>query len=294
MVFPELTLMHASRLPWLRPKHHAGQLFILFVLLFVTQPARSELNYTYRASLGVSAQIFDTDVTIRSQDESIDKEIDLEDDLGFTNDINAGWLRGIYRMANRHRLSLTYTPIRRNAETVSTKDIIIEDAVIKAGASIETSAKTDVFDIEYLYSFYKRPHTEISISGGLYWMSYNFELKAAGEIVIDGSEEVLRTDYETNLKLNAPLPLLGMSGTYEINPRWEVHAGVRYFYVSINDIEGQIISAGVGTDYFITKHWGLGLSLSTFNLEVEKDGILFKNALTWKFDGAQLYIVFKY
>jgi len=291
----ELTPMKAPNFPKYRHRHPAKQFFFLLTLSLVSTSAWSELNYTYRASLGISTQIFDTDVTLRSQDESISKEIDLEDDLGFSTDLNAGWLRGLYRMAERHRLSLTYTPVRRTAEAVSEKDINIEDNIIKAGASLQTSAKTDIFDIEYLYSFYKRPHTEISVSGGLYWFSYNFEIKAAGEILIGGSEETeLRTDYQTNLKLNAPLPLLGLSGTYEINPRWEIHGAARYFYVAINDIEGQIISAGIGTDYYFTKHWGLGLSLSTFNLEVDKDGIVFKNSLTWKFDGAQIYVVFKY
>jgi len=295
MANTELTLMQPTSL-----LHHcyckrAKQLLTLFILSFITPPAWSELDYTYRASLGYSIQAFDTDVIIRSQDDSINKEVDLEDDLGLDSDVNAGWLRGIYRMANRHRLSLTYTPIRRTAEAVSTKDIDIEDNIIKAGASLQTSAKTDIFDIEYLYSFYKHPHTEISLSGGLYWFSYNFEIKAAGEIVVGGSEETeLSADYQTNLKLHAPLPLLGLSGTYEINPRWEIHGAARYFYVAINDIEGQIVSVGVGTDYYFTKHWGIGLSLSTFNLDVEKDGIVFKNSLSWKYDGAQLYVVFKY
>ncbi|MEJ2179436.1 MAG: hypothetical protein P8Y28_03130 [Gammaproteobacteria bacterium] len=126
-------------------------------------------------------------------------------------------------------------------------------------------------------------------------MNYKFELKAAGEIVLGGSEEEqIRTNYETDLRLNAPLPLLGLSGTYEVNPRWYLHAAARYFYVSIDDIEGQLVSAGLGTDYYLTQHWGLGLSLSTFNLDVEKDGILFNSSLSWKFNGAQVYVVYKY
>ena len=295
MAYTEKPTIQAKNLPIRGRKICTAQLSALFLLIFITPPVWSEINYKYRASIGYSVQFFDTDIIVRSQDESINKEIDLENDLGFDTNVQSGWLRGVYRMANRHRLSLTYTPLRRTASAVSQKDINIEDNIIKAGTSIETSVRTDIFDIEYLYSFYKRPNTELSVSGGLYWLYYKFDLKAAGEIILGGSgAEEIRTDYETDLRLNAPLPLLGLSGTYEVNPRWYLHAAVRYFYIAINDIEGQLVSAGLGTDYYLTKHWGIGLSLSTFSLDVEKDGIVFKSSLAYKFDGAQLYVVFKY
>jgi len=294
MAYTEKPTIKTRNLPICGRKIYTKRLPALLALLLTTTPAWSDINYRYRASLGYSFQVFDTDIIIRSQDESINKEIDLENDLGFNTEVNNGWLRGIYRMANRHRISLTYTPTRRTASAVSQKDINIEDNIIKAGTSIGSSTKMDIFDIEYLYSFYKRPNTELSVSGGLYWVNYKFELKAVGEIVLGGSEEQpIRTNYETDLRLNAPLPLLGLSGTYEVNPRWYLHAAARYFYVSIDDIEGQLVSAGLGTDYYLTQHWGLGLSLSTFNLDVEKDGILFNSSLSWKFNGAQVYVVFK-
>ena len=279
----------------LKRKIRTIQFSALLICIFTTAPTWSEINYIYRVSMGTSIQTFDTDIIVRSQDESINKEIDLENDLGFDTNVRTGWLRGVYRMANRHRLSLTYTPLRRTASAVSQKDINIEDNIIKAGASIKTSVKTDIFDIEYLYSFYKSQNIEVSISGGLYWLYYKFELNAAGEIVLGGTEEEdIRTNYETDLRLHAPLPLLGLSGTYEVNPRWNLHATARYFYVSINDIEGQLISAGFGTDYYFTRHWGIGLSLSAFSLDVEKDGIVFNSSLAYTFEGAQLYVVYTY
>ena len=294
MADTEILTINAKNLLIRNRKIYTKQLSALLILLFITTPAWSEIDYKYRASMGYSVQAFDTDIIVRSQDESINKEIELEDDLGFDSDVNTGWLRGVYRMANRHRLSLTYTPIRRSANAVSQKDINIEDNIIKAGASIETSVKTDIFDIEYLYSFYKRRNIEASVSGGLYWLYYKFELNAAGEIVRDGSEENIQTNYESDLRLHAPLPLLGLSGTYEVNPRWYLHAAARYFYIAVNDIEGQLVSAGLGTDYYFTEHWGLGLSISTFSLDVEKDGIVFNSSLAYKFNGAQLYVVYKY
>jgi hypothetical protein len=273
----------------------APKIVLLFGLIFLSTPASAELNEKYSVSVGYSVSTFDSEIAIRSQDDSINKEIDLEDDLGFNSDVRAGWIRGSYRLADRHRLRLTFTPTRRTASAVTTRDLSIEDNVILAGASIQSDFQSDTFDIDYVYSFYKRPYIELGISGGIYWLYTKTEITASGEIQIGDSDvPELRTDYQTKQKLHAPLPLFGLTGTYEINPRWNIKAEARYFYVSISDIKGEVTSLRFSTDYLITKHWGIGLSLATFSLDVEKDGIVFINSLTWQHEGAQLYVVYEY
>ena len=276
-------------------RRYRVKLLLLLVSSLLITPASAELNEKYSLSVGYSVTTFDSEVVIRSQDDSINKEIDLEDDLGFSSNVRAGWVRGSYRLADRHQLRLTYTPTRRTASAVSTKDLSIEDAVILAGASIQSNFQSDIFDIDYVYSFYKRPHIELGISGGIYWLYTKTEITASGEIQTgDSDNPELRTDYQTKQTLHAPLPLFGLTGTYEISPRWNIKAGARYLFVSISDIKGEITSLGLATDYLITKHWGVGLSVTTFSLDVEKDGIVFVNSLKWQHEGAQLYIVYEY
>jgi len=158
-----------------------------------------------------------------------------------------------------------------------------------------TSVSTHVFDIEYIYSFFKRPDIELGITAGLYWMNSLVELTAAGEIILEGENQPeFRTDYEANQRLIAPLPLLGLTADYEINPQWRAKASARYFDVAIGDIEGRILSLTLATEYYFTKHVGLGASFTTFDLSVRQNGVVFINTLEYEYKGLQAFLVLKY
>jgi hypothetical protein len=258
-------------------------------------PAWADLDETYRISLGVSVTTFDTNATLDSRNDEIQEEIDFEDDLGFTNEVRSGWLRGFWRFAKNHRLRLTYTPIRRSAGAVANRDLEVGDYIIKSGASIQSNFKSDIFDIEYIYSLFNRPNLEFDISTGLYWLRNQSEITAAGDVAVDGSDETeFRSAFKTKQTVHAPLPLFGLAASYEVTPGWRIHGGARYMEVSIDNISGRIISAGVGTNYYFTKHFGVGISMSTFDLKVDRSGVVFRNSLAWSHQGGQIYLVTKF
>ena len=269
--------------------------YALLLICVTASPAWAAFDETYMLYVGGSITNFDTTLRINSQDGSIDEEIELEEGLGFDSRVRLGFIRGFWRMADRHRLSLIYVPIRRTSEFTTVNDIEVGGNVIKAGAFIGTSVRTHVFDIEYLYSFFKRPNIEIGFTAGLYWMNSVAELAAAGEIIIEGeSQPVFRSDYRADQRLIAPLPLLGLTAGYEINDDWRVTASARFFDVTINDIEGYLASANLGTEYYFTDHVGLGTSLSWFDLSVRHNGVVFINTLSYEYAGINAYLALKY
>lgn len=271
------------------------RLLASLVLCMTVFPVWADFDEKYRLDVGGSIVDFDSQIRINSRDDSIDKEIDFEDDVGFDSQLRLGILKGSWRVADRHRLSLLYVPIKRATELTTSKDIEVEGNIIRAGAYVGTSVKTHVFDIEYIYSYYKRPNLELGISAGIYWMNSSVEMTAAGEVHIEGTDQdEFRTDFQANQRLIAPLPLLGLSASYEINPKWLVHAYARYFDVAISDIEGRIISFNLKTEYFFTDHFALGAGLASFDLTVEHSGVVFLNSLQYSYDGLQAYFALKY
>jgi hypothetical protein len=265
-----------------------------FLSVFAT-PARSAFDERYEMSVGGSVTTFDTKIRINSRDTSIDTEIDFEEGLGFDNEVRLGWINGKWRMADRHRLSLLYVPIQRTSSFTTTRDLNVDGNVIKSGAFIGSSVKTHVFDIEYIYSFFKRPDWEIGFSAGIYWMNSMAELLAAGEIIVEGSDqEEFRADYQTNQRLIAPLPLIGFTASYAFNPKWRAHATARYLDVVISDIEGRILNLNLSTEYDFSKHIGAGASLTTFDVSVVQNGVVLQNSLTYEYSGLQAYLTFKY
>lgn len=269
--------------------------FILLTFCLFATTAWSALDETYQLIIGASVSDYDSKIKINSRDDSIDREIDFEDGLGLDNEVRLGWLKGVWRMGKRHRLNLIYLPIRRTSTITSSKDIDVGGNVIKAGAFLGTSFSTHVFDIEYIYSFYQRPDLEIGVTGGLYWMNSLVEVTAAGEIIPEGEDvPEFRTDYQANQRLIAPLPLLGMAAVYEINPQWRAKVNARYFDVTIGDIDGRILSLTLGTEYYFTKHIGLGASIASFDLSVQQNGVVFINSLQYEYVGLQAFMVMKF
>ena len=277
------------------PAHRLIRTFILLTFCLFAPTAWSALDETYQLTIGTSVSDYDSKIRINSRDDSIDREIDFEDVLGLDNEVRLGWLKGTWHMGKRHALNLIYLPIRRTSVITSIKDINVSGNVIKAGASFGTSVSTHVFDIEYAYSFYQRPDLDIRVTGGLYWMNSLVEVTAAGEIIPEGEDlPAFRADYQANQRLIAPLPLFGVAAVYEINPQLRVKANARYFDVTIGDIDGRILSLTLGTEYYFTKHLGLGASITSFDLSVRQSGVVFINSLQYQYNGLQAFLTLKY
>lgn len=267
----------------------------LLLLCIAATPAGAAFDETYRLTVGGLVTDFDTSLRINSRDNSIDNEIDLEDDLGFDSTVRVAWIRGHWRLAERHRLSLFYTAPRRSSDLTLQSDIDVGGNIIKAGAFVGSSVRTHLFDIEYIYSFYKRPNIELGITAGLYWMNSLVELTAVGEIIIEGeTQPEFRADYEAFQRLIAPLPLIGLTADYEINDSWRVKAQARIFDVTISDIDGYIFSANLAMEYYFTQHVGLGASIAAFDLSVRHTGVVFVNTLAYEYAGLQAYLALKY
>lgn len=269
---------------------------VAFVLAgLAASPARSDLDDTYRITIGALATDFETSLRINSRDNSIDKKIFLEEDLGFDSEVRSAWVQGYWRMARRHRLSLLYTRFSRSTEKTTSEDIEVGGNIIQAGAFIGSTARTHVFDIEYMYSLIKRPDIELGITAGLYWLNSNFELDAAGEVIFEGeTEPVFRTGYEANQRLIAPLPLIGLVLNYDFNDRWKATASARMFDVTINEVDGYIFSSKLGAEYYFTRHVGMGVNYGWFNLSVNYNGVVFIDTLSYQYDGLQAYLALKY
>ena len=275
--------------------HRAVAIILLFVGVMISSPVYAALDELFRLRVGGLISQFDTNVRFTSRDGTIDEGIDLEDDVGYDPEVSAGFLRGWYRFGDNHRFSLTYVPMNRTSFLVSEKDIEVGDDIIKAGATMAWDTQNRLLDVSYIYSVFRRPTIELGLSAGVYWLRHETELLVAGEVQSPNEPDpVFRADYRNSFKLHAPLPIFGVTGEYEINPSWRVNGELRYLSVTINEYDGRIFNATIGTDYYFTKSLGVGFTLSSFSLEVDVESIILNGALTWAYNGAQLYVVYKY
>ncbi len=265
------------------------------IMLFMSASTQAALDELYRISVGTSISNFNSEIKINSRDGSINTGVDLESDLGFDSQLSYNWISGWYRVADNHRLSLTYNPIQRSTFWSNQNDVVIDNTTIKAGAAISSVVKSNIFDFSYIYSLYRKPEFELGLSAGVYWLRNNARVSAAGNVLAEGEiTPVFKSDYFAEQKLQAPMPLFGLSATYEISPSWRANASARYFALQVSKVKGSIMSANISTEYYFNSNWGIGAGLSAFSLKVESANVVTSNFFEWSHNSAQLYAVYKY
>jgi len=271
------------------------RLFIFIIGVFFSAPALADIDEIYHLSIGTNLERYNSQFSIDSNNKATGTSVDFEDDLGYDSRISSLWISGWYRVGDLHRIRMTYTPLVRSARLTSTKDITINDATVKAGASFSAETKTDILDFSYVYSFHKSQQLEMGLSAGIYWLSNDTAIHAAGEIQTENEDQPsFKSNYFSEQNIQAPMPLIGVSAIYQFASDWRAHAALRYLSVQFNDIDGRIGSAEFGTEYYFSKNWGAGLSLNYFDLDVESTGLLSNSTLSWSHNGIQIYAIFKY
>jgi hypothetical protein len=237
---------------------------------------------------GVGIDLFDTQVQARAGGSVVGVSIDLEDDLGLEERLPEYGFGGEWRFRPRQRLRATYTSFSRGATTVLDRSIEIGDEVFPIGAQVDSNFDISLTSFDYLYSLLKRSDFELSASGGIYWATMRFDITAEAQAgpVLGGGE------YST--KGEGPLPALGFRAAYYIDPRWSLNAAVKAFFISISDIKGQLVSLGLGTEYYFTRHVGIGGSIESLRLDAKIDD----DKTPWELDvgylGPQIYFVGKF
>ncbi|MFV2057782.1 MAG: hypothetical protein ACC707_15050 [Thiohalomonadales bacterium] len=283
MCFRKVTTHHSN---------YAGSTLVGIILCLLVSPVQAKLGERYQLSIGTYLTRLNTNLAINTD---TNEGVDLEDDLGFNKKVNAGWIGGRYRVGENHRIQLNYIPISRSASLKNSKDIIIDNTTIKAGASVSSTVKTAVYDFSYIYSLYKTPNLELGFSTGLYILEYNIDIAAEGKIQLEGENQPsTQSNYETHQKLLAPTPLIGFILDYEVNPSWRVHTSLRYFSLKVNRVSGFFTNAVIGTEYYWNKNWGIGASFSFFSMKIDAESIVTKSEIVWEHNGPFLYAVYKY
>jgi hypothetical protein len=237
---------------------------------------------------GAAVNAFDTQVNARVGGSLFGVSIDLEDDLGLEETLPTYSVGGEWRFKPRQRLRVNVGEFSRSATTVLDEKIEIGDEVFPIGARVDSEFKISLTSIDYLYSLLKREEFELSASGGIYWTTLSLSIEAegqAGSVTGDG-------EYSTDGE--GPLPAFGFRAVYFIDPRWSLFAGFKAFFISVSEVEGQLLSLDLGTEYFFTRHVGIGGSIESLRLDAKIDDD--KNP--WELDvgyiGPNIYFVGKF
>lgn len=223
----------------------------------------------FKLNLGTILNQNDTTLSIQGP-QGRGGEFGLEGATGLQKDRWSTFASGSWRFAPNHRVGFQSFTTRRNGSKTIDQDLVIKDETIPVGTSLETSAKTDFFIVNYQYSLLRDERVELSAMVGVYGARFKY------------SFESTNPPRDIDAKTTAPLPMVGISLDTFITPRWTISAFFEGLALKVGDVEGKIGYIGLSTDYMLTRHFGLGVGVSAVNIGADVTRDDFRGSFDWR------------
>ncbi len=179
-------------------------------------------------------------------------------------------LDGYYRFTPKHAVEVSWYKINNSSLTDANIDFEWGDQNISANGALSTYFNTDIYKVNYLYSFYHNEKVELALSAGLHItkLDVGFSGSYASDGTVDSSGE--------DVSVTAPLPVIGFRLSYAVFPELSVKYAVDYFFITYDYTKGTLSDSILTVDYRITPHFGMGVGFNStrMRLEAESDNDL--------------------
>ena len=178
-------------------------------------------------------------------------------------------IAGAYRFTRSHSIAASWYSIKNTGYTSEDKAFEWLGVDIYAKGEMKTHFDTDIYKVNYVYSFYESMKVEMGLSMGLHLTT--IDLGFEGEYITE-VDSVYSKDASESIATIAPLPVLGYRLVYKIFPQWAVNFNADYFYFSSDSFSGGVTDFFISTDYRIWKHFSFGLGVNSTNLFFGSEG----------------------
>ena len=216
--------------------------------------------------------------------------LDLEDDLDFEDRPIFPYALLNLRLGQRWRIEGEYFSIDRDKTTVIDRELEIGDSVFPINTTVNSFFDTDVYRLSVGYSFLKRPNAEMGAVLGAHVTTFDLGIRSEGTFAsVSEAADTL-----------APLPTIGLYGSYAFSPRWLMQGRVDYFTLEYEEYSGTLLNFNVGLEFQLAKHVGLGAGYRYADLEFTADRTLsvgsvsddFSGEFQYRYSGPTLYLSF--
>lgn len=274
--------------------HHLSRTVAAALAMAATFLAQSALaqdfikggDEKFTFNLGGIVNQFGTQVTLNGAT-GPGTPIDLEGN-GLSKSLTSLQASGTWRITERNRVDFLYFGAKRDGSRTYDRDIVIGDHTIPLGFNVTAETEDQFLLLDYRYSFHKSDKFEVAGMFGIYGGNFKFDTVATGSDA-SGSRSISSSSSTT-----VPLPLIGVSGDWYIEPRWKASSSLLGIAAKIGDVDGSAIVFTLGTDYMITRNWGLGLTYMYTRIDVDVTKSGFNGKIDWSSNAVLAYATLKF
>jgi hypothetical protein len=265
----------------------AGAAIAGLLLLPITascEDSPGELGDAFHISLGTFVVNTDTKLRLDGNAGEQGRPIDWEKNFG-EGDVNRFRVDGYWRFAERHKLrALVFSSSRGGSRTFD-EDISWGGETFPATATIDGKVKFSIYELAYEYAFMRRENYELAASIGLHYADYKASLSATATSTGGAADRRI----ERSGSVGAPLPVLGLRGTWLLSQTFSIDASGQFFALTYGDFDGNL------QDYRLLLNWqpkswlGLGIGYDYFSFNVNVDSSNFRGKMDWAYDGPMIF-----
>lgn len=246
----------------------------------------SMLNDSFYLSLGTFILNSDTEVRFDG-DTGRGTPVDWERTFG-GGDLSRFRVDGHWRFGDsgRHKARFMWFNASRTGSRSLDEEIEFGGEVYPVNIRVKSESSFDIYELAYEYAFLKRDNYEIDGTIGLHLASLSLGLEAKAST----SGGALDADIEREGTLDAPLPVIGLRGIWQLPHNFSIDAGAQFFSLSIDKYDGSLQDYRVMLNWQPKKWLGFGLGYNRFDVDVDVDGDSdeFDGNLNWQYSGPML------
>jgi hypothetical protein len=236
----------------------------------------------YRPSIDTAVQV--------SRPSQPGTSVDAESELGLDDTDNLPAVYAGARLGERWVINGEYYALDRDATRTLSRDFVFDGETFTTNGQTRSEVHSDVYRLTVGYGFYRTDRAEIGASVGLH--ATNFDISVNGQVQGPGGGAVT-TDRRGHDFL-APLPTVGLYGTYEIGPRWTLNGRVDYLSMTVGDYSGGVTNLQASAAWRWTDNIALGAAWRyvAYDLEVKKTS--YTTNIDYNFNGPSVFARFSF
>ncbi len=233
---------------------------------------------TIEIRLAAVKSSIDTTIIRDASDGQPGDEVDLEDVLGIADQETIYQLDVLYRVAYFHRFELSYFELGRRSQKTLEQDIDFGDQMFPAGTDVDINMNSETLRLAYSYSLMRDHQKELGVTAGLSYSRFEAEIRAST------AQEFER------LKVDAPLPTIGVFGSVAVGSKWRLRADINFFALDFDRYDGYMGYLNLGLDRMFGDVISAGIGYNFYGMRLRAKDEDLRGQFRMRHHGPKLYV----
>jgi hypothetical protein len=196
--------------------------------------------------------------------------ITFEDTFDLPGTKTTARMLGTVRISEKRRwIDFGYTSIDRRGTKHIVDSVDFGDYIFSGDADVTARFATQFMYAAFRYDFLHEDKIRISGSAGLTFLRLKVSLRTDGTVT-DPDGNVITGGYYKQATQGAPVPMVGLNLDWALTKRLVLRSYNRFFRLNLSSFNGGLYENGIHLNYYIVRHFGLGLGLDRTELKVKE------------------------